>query len=840
MISLRNNMKKHLEKHWVRNTIFFILATGLIFASFIFITIATIRIPDLKSFEERKIVKSTKIYDRTGEFVLFDIHESLKRTVIPFSNMGTNIKNAVVAVEDAEFYSHKGVRIDRTLKAILNNLTTGGPTQGGSTITQQLIKNSVLTTDKKISRKIKEWMLAYKIEKEMTKDQILETYLNELPYGNIYGIQEASKSFFGKQPIDLTLAESAYLAAIPQAPTYYSPYGSHLEELENRKNFVLKRMNELGFITEEEYLNALAEKVIWKEQDTIKIKAPHFVFYIKEYLENKYGRDMVENGGLKVISTLDWDLQQKAEEIVKRNALENEVDFNASNAALVTIDPKTGQVLTMVGSRDYFDEKIDGKYNVAVAKRQPGSSFKPFVYATAFKKGFTPNSKIFDVFTEFNTGCSPYGEPLRGNADCYNPDNFDGTFKGPITMRSALAESINVVAVKTLYLAGLNNAIATARDMGIKTLTDPDRYGLTLVLGGGEVTPLEMTGAYATFANEGIYNAPTTILSVEDYEGNVLEEFIANPKEALDRNVALMISDVLSDNVARSPTFGLYSSLHFPGKSVAAKTGTTNNNRDAWLVGYSPNIAVGVWSGNNDNTPMKKSSSAISGPLFKEFMNEALKTVPNDTFEKPFINDANLPGPLKGEWQGGEAYTIDTISGKLATEYTPNETKKDLVVTNVHSILYWIDKENPTVLKTNDFGSDNQFKNWETTVQDWWSQNKYKYNIVTQNQIPTSYDDVHIPSRFPEVNITSPSVNTVLPISNNITVNFSYNGFYPYKKADIYLNNSYLGSIDAPQNSFTFNPKDTGKIGDVNELSVVATDTVYNKGTKIINVEFSE
>lgn len=836
---MKNHLKRHLEKHWVRNTIFFILGGGLIFAGFIFITIATIKIPDLKSFEERKIVKSTKIYDRTGEIVLFDIHESLKRTVIPFTQMGTNIKNAVVAVEDSEFYNHNGVRIDRTLKAIFNNIT-GGSTQGGSTITQQLIKNSVLTSEKKISRKIKEWMLAYKIEKEMTKDQILETYLNELPYGNIYGIQEASKSFFGKEPADLTLAESAYLAAIPQAPTYYSPYGSHLEDLENRKNFVLKRMKELGFITEEEYLTALAEKVIWKEQDNIKIKAPHFVFYIKEYLENKYGRDMVENGGLKIISTLDWGLQQKAEEIVKRNALENEVDFNASNAALVTIDPKTGHVLTMVGSRDYFDTKIDGKYNVAVAKRQPGSSFKPFVYATAFKKGFIPDSKIFDVFTEFNTGCSPYGKPLKSGADCYNPDNFDGTFKGPITMRSALAESINVVAVKTLYLAGLNNSISTARDMGIKTLTDPDRYGLTLVLGGGEVTPLEMTGAYATFANEGVYNTPTTILSVKDYEGNILEEFTPNPKEALDKNVALMISDILSDNIARSPTFGLHSSLYFPGKSVAAKTGTTNNNRDAWLVGYSPNIAVGVWSGNNDNAPMKKSSSAISGPLFKEFMNEALKTVPNDTFEKPIINKDILPAPVRGEWQGGKSYTIDSISGKLATEYTPNETKKDLVVTDVHSILYWIDKDNPTVLRTENFGDDNQFKNWETTVQDWWSQNKYKYTTTTQSQIPSSYDDIHVPSKFPKALIESSLENSVLPINKDVTVNFSYTGYYPYKKADLYLNDSFLGSIDAPQNTFTFTPKEVGRIGETNELSIVVTDNVYNKGTNSINIEFSD
>lgn len=832
-------MIKHLKKHWVRNIIFFILGTGLIVGGFIFITIATIKIPDLKSFEDRKIVKSTKIYDRTGEVVLFDIHDSLKRTVIPFADMGTNIKNAIVAVEDAEFYSHNGVRIDRTFIAAVKTLT-GGQTQGGSTITQQLIKNSVLTSEKKISRKIKEWLLAYKIEQEMTKDQILETYLNELPYGNIYGIQEASKSFFGKEPVDLSLAESAYLAAIPQAPTYYSPYGSHLDELENRKNFVLKRMKELGFVSEEEYLDALSEQVQWVIKDDIKIKAPHFVFYVREYLETKYGRDTVENGGLKVISTLDWDLEQKAEEIVKKRALENEVSQNASNSALVAIDPHTGQILSMVGSRDYFDPLIDGKFNVTLAKRQPGSSFKPFIYATAFKKGYTPNSTIFNVFTEFNPGCTPYGKPIKNNAECYNPDNFNGVYKGPMSLRSSLAESINIVAVKLLYLVGIKDAIATAQSMGIKTLTDPDRYGLTLVLGGGEVSLLEMTGAYATFANEGVHNPPTGILSVEDYEGNLLEEFKENSRIALDKNVALTVSDVLSDNAARSPTFGLNSSLFLGDGKVAAKTGTTNSNKDAWLVGYSPNMAVGVWSGNNDNTPMKKGGSAVSGPTFKEFMAEALKTVPNDSFEKPYINESNLPAPLRGEWMGGNVYEIDSISGKLATENTPEETKKSVVVTNVHSILYWIDKSNPTVLRTDGFGNDGQFKNWETTVQDWWASNRQNYNSISENQIPTSYDDVHIPENFPQISLISPFPGSVLSINQSVIVNFSYNGRYQYKKADIYLNDSFLGSIDSPQTNFTFDPKNIGRVGDINELSIVVKDSIYNKGTNITNIEFSD
>lgn len=832
-------MKISFKKHWFRNIVFFVCGAGLIFAGFIFITIATIKIPDLKSFEERKVVKSTKIYDRTGEIVLFDIHESIKRTVIPGEEMGINIKNAIVAIEDAEFYSHSGIRIDRTIKAIINNIT-GGQTQGGSTITQQLIKNSLLTQEKNISRKIKEWMLAYKIEKEMTKDQILETYLNEVPYGNIYGIYEASKAFFNKKPFDLTLAESAYLASIPQAPTYYSPYGNHLKELEDRKNYVLKRMLELGFIDKENYSSALNEKVEWKEKENIKIKAPHFVFFLKNYLEKKYGRDVVENGGLKIISTINWDLQQKAEEIVKKNAIENELKFNASNAGLITIDPKTGQILTYVGSRDYFDDKIDGKFDIAVARRQPGSSFKPFIYATAFKMGYLPDTKIFDVFTEFNTNCSPYGKPLKTNAKCYNPDNFSNSFKGPISLRSALAESINVPAVKMLYLVGLNNAIATARDMGIKTLTDPDRYGLTLVLGGGEVSLLEMTGAYATFANEGIFNAPTGILSVFDDKGNILEEYIPNPKKALEKNVALTVSDVLSDNVARTPTFGANSSLYFPGKTVAAKTGTTNNNRDAWLLGYSPNITVGVWSGNNDNKPMKKSSSAISGPLFKEFMNEALKTVIDQDFEKPYINKNNLPPPIRGEWWGGKSYEIDTISGKLATEYTPEETKKNIVITNVHSILYWIDKNNPTVLRTEDFGNDPQFKNWETTVQDWWMENKFKYTIVNESQIPYSYDDVHIPEKFPEITFLNLNENQSFSINKNIEIGFSYNGFYPYKKADFYMNNNFLGSIDAPQKNFSFNPKIFGKLEDINDITVIVKDSVLNKKTFTVKITLTE
>src|SRR5258706_4121980 len=448
-------------KHRIRNALFVLL--GLFFAAigFVFMILATIKIPDLGSFDSRKVLTSTKIYDRTGENLLYDLHEDVKRTVIAPEAMGVNIKNATVAIEDSEFYQHKGIRLKSILRALYANVFQG-KSQGGSTITQQLIKNSLLTQEKTISRKIKEWILSIKIEQTMSKDQILGLYLNDSPYGGtIYGIDEASQTYFKKNPEDLTVAEAAYLAAIPQAPTKYSPYGKNKDLLDARKNTVLSRMKDLGFITGDEYEKSKNENVVFQPQEAFGIRAPHFVFYIRVYLLQKYAWVLVYSGGLKVITTLDWDLQQKAEEITKKYALENEKNYKASNDGLVAIDPKTGQVLVMVGSRDYFDKNIDGQYNVATANRQPGSSFKPFAYATAFEKGFLPETTIFDVPTQFSTTCS------TNIKTCYKPENFDNKFKGPISMRSALAESRNVPSVMTLYLAGISDTIKTARDMGI-------------------------------------------------------------------------------------------------------------------------------------------------------------------------------------------------------------------------------------------------------------------------------------------------------------------------------------------------------------------------------------
>jgi len=563
-----------------------LFVVGLVALGSLFIWVSTLDIPDLSSFEERRVLQSTKIYDRTGEVLLYDLHQDVKRTIVPYERISRHIKNATVAIEDDTFFQHIGIRPLSILRSMVTNMRNGGGPfsgAGGSTITQQVIKNSLLQREKTLTRKVKELILAIRLEQVLTKEEILSHYLNESPYGGtIYGVEEASQSFFGKSATEVTLAEAAYLASLPQLPTYYSPYGTHKDELDKRKNLVLDRMLLNGFITQEEHDASKNEVVEFRPQIATGIKAPHFVFYIRDYLARKYGEESLAEQGFKVITTLDWELQEQAEKIVKENALKNEKTYNAENGALVAVDPKTGQILVMVGSRDYFDEKIDGNFNIALAERQPGSSFKPFVYSAAFKKGYTPETVLFDLRTQFSTACAPDNFTSEGN--CYSPNNYDEKFRGPVSIRNALAQSLNIPAVKTLYLAGIGQSLKLARDLGITTLKDTARYGLTLVLGGGEVKLVEMVGAYSVFANEGVKNELASVLRIEDSHGNVLEEFKSNPKEVLDRDITLQISDILSDNVARTPLYGSNSLLYFPGRDVAAKTGTTNDKRDAWIL----------------------------------------------------------------------------------------------------------------------------------------------------------------------------------------------------------------------------------------------------------------
>jgi membrane peptidoglycan carboxypeptidase len=540
----------------------------------------------------------------------------------------------------------------------------------------------------------------------------------------MYGVEEASMTFFGKPARDVSLAQAAYLASLPQAPTFYSPYGNNREALDGRKDYVLDRMLELGFATSAEVDDAKAEKVVFLPPAASGIRAPHFVFYVREQLENEFGREALLENGWRVITTLDADLQAKAEEIVKRKALENEKKFKASNAALVAMVPQTGDIVAMVGSRDYFDTTIDGAVNVALSLRQPGSSFKPFVYAAAFEEGYAPETVTFDSPTQFSTLC-----PVDSTSDeppCYYPGNYDEKFRGPMSFRDALAQSINIVAIKALYLVGIQDALRVARAMGITTLNDPDRYGLTLVLGGGEVKLLEMVGAYGVFANEGVKNTPRGILKIEDRSGALIKEYTQTPEEVLPQEIALSISDVLSDNTARAPEFGINSALQIPGHHIAAKTGTTNDFRDTWILGYSSNLVVGAWAGNNDNTPMeKKIAGFIVAPIWNEFFVDALETYPDAPFPEPptLTNEASRP-IIRGIWQGFDPVKVDAFTGAPVPENYGGLTKYR-VTTNVHDILHSVSRADPTGPFPENPATDPQYLRWEYGARAWAARSGY-------------------------------------------------------------------------------------------------------------------
>jgi 1A family penicillin-binding protein len=827
--------------HNLKKLILICFALGFVALGIIALWISTFQMPDLQSFENRKTAQSTKIYDRTGKVLLYDIHQNTRRTQVSYEDISRHIKNATVAIEDAEFYQHNGIKVTSIIRAVLANLTSGQYSQGGSTITQQVIKNSLLTTEKTITRKLKEWVLSLKLEKITSKDQILNLYLNEAPYGgNIYGVEEASKRFFGKTSFEISLAESAYIAAIPKAPTYYSPYGQNKDKLDIRQKLVLSKMLENKFITQEEFNLALKEKIEFQPQEKYGIKAPHFVEFIKQYLVDKYGDTAIQENGFKVITTLDYDLQEKAEEITKKFALENKEKFNAENAGVVAIDPKTGQILTMVGSRDYFDKEIDGNYNVTIAKRQPGSTFKPFVYATAFNKGYTPDTVLFDLPTEFQSTCTPQGEPinksstLSSSTDCYMPENYDSKYLGPMSLRNALAQSRNVPAIKTLYLAGIKESIQTAKAMGITTLSDPDRYGLTLVLGGGETSPLEMTSAYGVFANAGIKNKYTAILSIEDNTGKVLESYEQKPERVLEENTALLISDILSDNVAKIPAYGANSLLFFPGRKVASKTGTTNDYKDAWTIGYTPEIVIGSWAGNNNNTPMeKKVAGMIIVPMWHEIMKVALASTTGETFNSPKEIDPTIKPVIRGIWQGDDTYLVDKISGKLASELTPEETREERVVSNVHSILYWVDKKDPLGPKPENPDNDYQFSLWEYPIQEW-----LKTNPQTITEKPTEFDDIHTEKNIPEIKLISPEEKIFYNKDDKLMAIISTIAKYPILKANYYINGEFIGTSDTYPYNINFIPSSINSLSSEaeNEFKVVVYDTVYNRSEKIIKL----
>lgn len=828
LISFFSHNGKNIALLFVGLSFFFIGAL-ILWASFI-------PLPDFAGFKDRTVVESTKIYDRTGKILLYDVHQDVQRTLVPFDQIPLVVRNATIAVEDARFYSHYGVDPKAIVRAVLANLSSGSFKQGFSTITQQVVKKTLLTDEKLITRKVKEIVLAFRMERAFTKNEILGLYLNEIPYGgNIYGVGQASRIFFGKEPRDLTLAEAAYIAAIPNAPTYYSPYGNHRAKLDERKDFVLKRMRDLNFIDDAAYAAARAEKISFLPKEPTGIKAPHFVEWIKEYLAEKYGEQAIEENGYKVTTTLDYSLQQKAEETIDRFGPDVEKNYSAKNMGLVAINPKNGQVLAMVGSRNYFDVQNQGNFNVAISpNRQPGSTFKPFVYATAFMKGYTPETTLFDLRTNFSTNCNAWGTPLAPGIkpeDCYMPENYDGKYRGPISLRSALAMSLNIPSVKTLYLAGIKDSLDTAKRMGITSLGPASQYGLTLVLGGGEVSLLELTGGYGVFANDGVRNPTTPILRVEDKNGNVVEEYKGNGEKVLPSEIARKITSILSDNDARTPEFGSNSALYFPGNDVAVKTGTTNDYRDVWTVGYTPSIAVGMWAGNNDNTPMHKNIAGfIITPVWHAFMEAAIAATPNERFIAPEKEDLSaLPAPLAGVWQGGEKYVIDTISGKLATNNTPIETRKVVAVPDVHSILYWVNKNNPRGAPPTNPQSDSQFSLWEEPVRAWAS----SQNLHTgdRSNIPSTYDNIHTPENIPVLSVAGADFAVPHKADEQLFVSVTSTGKYPLSRVDLFINGQLIEKIATPPFDFSFTLADISSVSAANTLSFIAYDSVLNKAT---------
>ncbi len=777
-------------------------------------------LPTPEGVINRAVTTSTKIYDRTGKTVLYDIHGDIKRTLIDLKDIPPYAINATLAAEDRDFYKHKGFSITGIVRSIIKNIFTGSKV-GGSTLTQQFVKNAVLTQEKTYTRKIKEVLLAYKIEKSFSKDKILQMYFNEIPYGSvIYGLEAASQTFFGKSAKDLTLAESAILAAIPKAPTYYSPYGTNQDKLAARQQYILDAMADLGYITKEQAENAKNEKIIFKPTRE-SIIAPHFVMYIKSLLSEKYGEEFINQEGLRVYTTLDLDKQKIAEAAVKDGVDTNGKKYEFTNASLVSLDPKTGQILAMVGSADYFNEKIDGQVNVALRPRQPGSSFKPIVYAAAFIKGYTPNTILYDVVTNFdNTGAKPY-----------EPKNYDLKERGPITMRSALAGSLNIPAVKTTYLAGIENVLDLADKFGYTTFADRSRFGLSIVLGGGEVKLLEHTGAFGALAQEGIRHEINPILKIENKNGDILYEYKNKESKVIEPEIARLITDILSDDSARAYIFGAGGKLTLPNRPVAAKTGTTNDYHDAWTMGYAPSLVTGVWVGNNNNAPMKKGAdgSVIAAPIWNQYMREALKDTAPEAFAKPEEIITGKPF-LDGQDMPEIKIAVDVMSNKLATPYTPKSTTKEIIIKDAHCLLYYIKKDDPRGDAPMNPGDDPQFDHWESAVRRWAEAQGIAGNAV--QEIPKDYDDIHLASDQPNLIIITPLPKQTVN-GDNLLVEITASAKRGIKRVEYLMGNKVI-LIKTDASDTTLSLKDLAK--GAQTLIINVKDDLENTATKSVEL----
>ncbi len=833
--------RRQLSPHFLKNSLLVLLilfVAGSIGVLGVFAYVSR-DLPNPNILTQRTIKQSTKIYDRTGQHLLYEIYNDQNRTLVKLSQGFCNDNRklptdpngiplyaveATITAEDRSFCQHYGFDPKGILRAMWDDLR--GQHVGGSTLTQQLVKNAILSNEKTLTRKIKELILSIELERRYSKDEILQIYFNEIPYGSTYyGIQAASTNFFGKPVKDLTLPEAATLAAIPQLPTYYI---NNPDKLRARRDWILDGMAGLGYITKDQASAAKATDTPL-QQKVGSITAPHFVFYVKSQLEQIYGQQAVEEGGLNVITSLDYDLQKKAEKAVEDGVDARGKIYHFDNAALVAEDPKTAQILAMVGSKDYFDDSIDGQVNVALRPRQPGSSFKPIVYTKAFSMGYTPNTILWDVNTTFPTPTGPY-----------QPHDYDLKQRGPITVRNALQGSLNLPAVEMMYLVGVNNALDFADQLGYTTFGDRSRFGLSVVLGGGEVTLLDHTNAYATLDDDGIRHDPVSILSVTDSNGSILQQWHPTDGQAvIDPNVAHTTTNVLSDNNARAFIFGAHSPLTLGDIPAAAKTGTTNNNNDGWTMGYVPSLVAGVWAGNTDNSPMsaKADGSFVAGPIWNEFMVNALQGKAIDQFPTASIPLTGKP-VLDGQMPGTHVI-IDRASGKQATQYTPPSYREDRLYAEYHTILQYVDRNDPLGPPPANPQEDPYFQPWEDAVQSWVASEEAVTGIQLSNESPpTGYDDLHVPANFPTVVLQEPQPDSVLP-GRTIDMTVSATAPRGISRVEFYADGKILETVTSPPYHLHLEAPGELEIG-VHTLKAVAYDDIDNSSSVSVNVTLSE
>lgn len=843
-------------------------------------------LPNPTDLREMNLTESTLIMDREGN-LLYAIHgDENRESLDSLDEISPWLVDATVSIEDDNFYHHIGIDIPAIARSVLAEVGIGSP-RGGSTITQQFVKNTFLSSERTYKRKFQEILLSLLLEIKFSKDEILLMYLNAIPYGsNAYGIELAANRYFDKDATDLTLAESAILAGIPQAPTRYSPYGNYrhsvlyfeltedalsgrkitseadLDEdeytrgllgttfelpdgssfyVKGRTDLVLDRMEELGVISTQEKETALEEaNGIEFQEYKESIKAPHFVLWVKQMLEEKYGAAVVEQGGLKVYTTLDPAYQEAAENAVAEKKDSNASSYGASDAAMISIQPQTGQILAMVGSADYFDDEIDGQVNMITSARQPGSSFKPFVYALALLNQFTPATVIYDVPTKIGTD---------------QPDNYDGTFMGPLSIRSALALSRNIPAAKAYFMAGQEEAIIPfVKTFGMDSIRDEGNYGWTLALGTAEVTPLEMAGAYSVFANQGYYLAPTPILKIENADGEILEEWKESEVQkssVLDPQVAYLINDILSD-----PSVNLGPNVRIDSLDNAAKTGTSNTTTDSgkilpnntWSAAYTPSLVTITWAGNADGSPMNGNASGYStaAPIWKSYMNAILDKLEPTNWNRPaeivemavskasgLLPSENTPSDMVATEifasfavpteidNSFVTLPIETVTNRLANEYSPADMVEEKTFRIHRSVLADI------------------WPGWQDAINKWASENG-------DDQPPTEYaDDIHTAehaSHLPQIAITSPSSLSSVPsdtrmIDVDVELLDAGNGL---GEVEFYMNDNLQYHASSAPYSGKIRIPTSATNGTIIEIKARAVDIYGYSGTSMIQVKIGD